>query len=258
MLKRDIVCGDRGRLMFFEHVGHYFAAEPNLKPLSMGVVCPICGTNSARLWESGSGQPQCLPQYTITRRRAGRKSINEPCVPPTNSSGQVDFTEGSTTVAGPFVARVVTRVLPDKLLPESITVLFPESGGISRFIVDLVMNPPKPPFVAFVFGKKAGFRSAVTVDPSLIRISGPDGFDIPTPLFSEWLNCFERMQSSSINKVLALRTRFALRELSENDVHSLADLRRLHPEIVSSFRKLPSPGTQNAAVLRQVLLAIKS
>jgi hypothetical protein len=36
MLKPEVVCGDPGRLMFFEHVGHYFAAEPKLKPLPIG------------------------------------------------------------------------------------------------------------------------------------------------------------------------------------------------------------------------------
>jgi hypothetical protein len=156
-------------------------------------------------------------------------------------------------VAGPFVARVVTRVLPDKPIPETITVGYPENGGTSRFIIDLVMNPPKPPFVALVFGKKAGFRSAVTVDPSLIRISGPEGFDVPIPVVCEWLSLFEGMQESAIVKMLALRARFARGEIDGIDRDSVAELRRLRPEIVSSFRKLPSPGTPQAAVLQRIL-----
>jgi hypothetical protein len=258
MLKPEVVCGDPGRLMFFEHVGHYFAAEPKLKPLPIGTVCPICGSTSARLWKTDAGQAQCLAQNTVTRRRAGRKSRNEPCTPAANPWGKIAFVAGSMAVAGPFVARVVTRVLPDKPIPETITVGYPENGGLSRFIVGLVMNPPKPPFVALVFGKKAGFRSAATVDPSLIRISGPEGFDVPTPIVREWLSLFEGMQESAIGKVLASRVRFARGEIDAIDRDALAELRRLRSEIVSSFRELPGPGTPQAAVLRRILVPKQS
>lgn len=168
------------------------------------------------------------------------------------------FVAGSMAVAGPFVARVVTRVLPNKPIPGTITIQFPENGGMSRFIIDLVMNPPKPPFVALVFGKKAGFCSAVTVDLSLIRISGPEGFDVPTPIVREWLSLFDGMQESAIVKVLALRARFARGEIDAIDRDALAELRRLSPEIVSSFRKLPSPGTRQAAVLQRILFPKQS
>ena len=156
------------------------------------------------------------------------------------------------------MARVVTRVLPNKPIPGTITIQFPENGGMSRFIIDLVMNPPKPPFVALVFGKKAGFCSAVTVDSSLIRISGPEGFDVPTPIVREWLSLFDGMQESAIVKVLALRARFARGEIDAIDRDALAELRRLSPEIVSSFRKLPSPGTRQAAVLQRILFPKQS
>jgi len=136
-----------------------------------------------------------------------------------------------------------------------ITVLFPERGCVSRFIIDLVMNPPEPPFVALVFGKKAGFRSAVTIDPSLIKVGGPEGFDIPTPLLREWLRLFEGMKESAISKVLTLRTRFARGEIGVDDRDALAELRCLHPEIVSSFRKLPTPGTWQAVVFRRILFS---
>jgi hypothetical protein len=81
MLKPEVVCGDPGRLMFFEHVGHYFAAEPKLKPLPIGTVCPICGSTSARLWKTDAGQAQCLAQNTVTRRRAAGSPETSPARP---------------------------------------------------------------------------------------------------------------------------------------------------------------------------------
>jgi hypothetical protein len=255
MLKTEALCGDSGRTMFFEYVGRYFATTPKLKPLPAGAVCPICGSTSAQLWQTNTGQAQCLAQNTITRKRAGRRTAEEPCVPASDPAGKVSFADGSMVVSGPFVARVVTRVLPDIPLPEMVTVQFPEKGGISRFISDLLTDPPPPPFAAIVFGKKAVFRSSVTVDPSLIKIGGPEGFDIPRPIMRVWLSLFEGMKGNAISKALALRARFAHGEISDSDREALADLLRLHPEFKSSFRKLPSPGTPTAAVFQRILVS---
>ncbi|TPV99632.1 MAG: hypothetical protein USCAAHI_00935 [Beijerinckiaceae bacterium] len=255
MLKAEALCGDPGRLMFFEYVGLHFASTPKFKSLPIGTTCPICGSNSARLWRTAVGSAQCLPQNTITRKRAGRKSAKQPCVPAADPSGTKSFADGSMAVTGPSVARVVTRVLPDAPLPDMITVLFPEKGCVSRFIIDLVMSPPEPPFAALIFGKKAGFRSAVTIDTSLIKIGGPEGFDIPTSLLREWLRLFEGMKDSAISNALTLRIRLARGEIGIDDREALAELRRLHPEIVSSFRKLPTPRTRQAAVFRRILFS---
>lgn len=253
MLKAEALYGDPGRSMFFEYVGLHFASAPKLKPLQIGTKCPICGSNSAFLWETAVGKAQCLPQNTITRKRAGRTSAEQPCVSAADPSGNTSFAVGSMAVAGPSVARVVTRVLPDAPLPDTITVLFFEKGCVSRFIIDLVMNSPDPPFAALIFGKKAGFRSAVTIDSSLIKIGGPESFDIPTSLLREWLRLFEGMKDSAISTALTLRMRFARGEIGIDDREALAELRRLHPEIVSSFRNLPTPGTWQSAVFCRIL-----
>jgi len=253
MLKAETHCGDPGRSMFFEYVGRYFATTPKLTPLPPGTVCPICGSASAQLWQTNAGQPQCLVQNTITRKRAGRTSAEQPCVPATDPKGMVFFADGSMVVSGPFVARVITRLLPDTPLPETVNVQFPEKDGISSVIRDLVTDPPKPPFVAIVFGKKATFRSSTTVDSSIIRIGGPEGFDIPTPIVRDWLRIFEGMKPTSINKALSLRERFARGEISDSDRDALAELGRLHPQTASSFRKVPSLGTRGFAVFRRLL-----
>ena len=168
-----IDCADRGRLMFLQYVGQYFAAEPRLNRLPDGTACTICGGTSARLWLTASDEASCLAQQTITRKRAARKSADEPMIPAVNAAGSTSMGDGNMVVAGPHRALLVTKLLPDKPVPANIDIVFSDKGAIKSSKLDLFRHPPQPPFVAIIFGQKAHFSTTVTIDESRIFVNGP-------------------------------------------------------------------------------------
>lgn len=253
MLSAGHVCGDPGREMFFNYLGRYFALPPKLVPLPSGTVCPECGADSVQLWESKAGTPQCLVQNTITRKRFGRKSSDEPCAPGGDRSGMCSFGLGSMAVCGPLVAEATTRLVPDHPVAEDVSVRFPERGDATRFIRRLVQAPPEPPFVAVVFGRKSSFKWSVTQDRSLISINGPEALDVaPASVLSLKLH-LDGVGASIVAKLLTLRARMARGEASEAEQKALDSLLKKHPGIATTMPKLPAPGTSSALVLQSVL-----
>jgi hypothetical protein len=253
MLNAGNVCGDPGREMFFNYLGRYFSLQPKLVPLPIGAVCPECGADSVQLWQSKAGAPQCLVQNTITRKRFGRKSPDEPCAPGGDSSGMCSFGLGSMVVCGPSVAEATTRLVPEHPAPEHVLIRFPERGDTTWFIRRLIQTPPEPPFVAVLFGKKSSFKWSVTQDRSLIAINGPEALDVaPTAVLSLKL-LLKDISAGDIARLLTLRTRMALGEASESDQKRLEHLLKEHPEIAAAMPRLPAPGTSSASVLQCVL-----
>lgn len=253
MLNEEHVCGDPGRAMFFNYLGRYFALPPKLVPLPIGTVCPECGADSVQLWQSRAGTPQCLAQNTITRKRFGRKSPDEPCVPGGDISGMCSFGLGSTVVCGPFVAEATTRLVPEHPVPEHVSIRFPERGDTTRFVRRLVQTPPDPPFVAVVFGKKSSFRWSVTHDRSLIAMNGPEALDVaPAAVLSLKLH-LKGLGAGVVAKLLTLRARMALGDASEAEQKTLNELLKTYPGIATTMPKLPAPGTSSASVLQSVL-----
>lgn len=239
--------------MFFDYLGRYFAAPPKLAPLPLGAVCPICGDASVQLWRSNAGGAQCIAQNTITRKRLGRNGADEPCASGDDRAGPHSFGLGSLAICGPSIAEATTRLVPNAPLPERVVVKFPESGDSARFLSRLILSPPTPPFVAILFGKKASFRCAVTFDRSLIRINGPEAFDIAPATIRSWATLLGGMKSSDVARLLALRTRVARGEFTDSDRDGLDELMAAHPDVVPALRKLPSPGTAQAQILQRML-----
>lgn len=240
-------------MMFFRYLGRYFAVPPKLSPLPLGAVCPICGDASAQLWRSNAGSAQCIVQCTITRKRLGRKSHDDSCVSGSDRSGMHSFSLGSLAVCGPSIAEATTRVVPDISLPEHISIEYPEGGSSTRFVTRLILAPPEPPFVAIIFGRKASFRCAVTFDRSLIRINGPEPWDVAPATVHSWATLLQGMRTNDVCRLLALRMRIARGESSDLDRKWLDGLLGEHPDIVPALRMLPTPGTPHAQILQRIL-----
>ncbi|MGJ0506013.1 MAG: hypothetical protein ACR652_02520 [Methylocystis sp.] len=253
MLKTGKGCGDPGRAMFFDYLGRYFSQEPKLVRLPIGTVCPECGVDSVQLWRSKAGAPQCIAQNTITRKRFGRKSPEEPCAPMNDSTGMCSFGLGSMLVCGPFVAEATTRLAPDQPVPEHVSISFPERGDTARFIRRLVEAPPEPPFVAVVFGRKSSFKWSVTQDRSLVSINGPEPLEMAPAAVLSLALLLKDIKVNDVARLLTLRTRMALGEASETDCRQLDDFLEQNPDIAPAMPRLPAPGTTSASILQSVL-----
>jgi len=253
MLTNTPACGDAGRAMFYEFVGRYFSAEPRLEKLPMGTACGRCGCTEAQLWVTSYGQASCIAQQAIVRKRAGRKSPEEACAPATDTAGMVYLGEGAFVIAGPHVARITTRLLPDLELPRSLSVEFPRPGVIREMLKELVENPPRPPFVAIRFGKSSAFEASVTHHESRVIVCGPQPLILEAPRIRELVELFAGMKPGQIAEALALRNRLASGEARDDDGGRLADLKASHLRIAAAFRRLPSPGSAAAAMLKHLV-----
>jgi hypothetical protein len=247
------VCDDAGRALFYEHVGVYFSTPSKLKPLPSGTACSVCGSTIMPLGQTSTGQAVCQAQQTITRKRAGRDSADVPCQPAANPAGMKAFADRNMVVAGPQVARVVTKLLPNVLLPAQVEVQFPGSRVLERLLADTLAHPPEPPFVVIVFGQAAGFRSAVTTDMSRIHINGPDGFTVDTRQVLDLMALFAGMKLPKVLALLDLRDRLATGEPRPEDLAALLDLRAEAPALAATLRRLPSPGSAAAIALRRLM-----
>jgi len=253
-------CADPGRLMFLQHVGQYFAAEPRLVRLPDRTPCFICGRASARLWLTGSGEASCLAQQTITRKRAARKSPDDPMTPPANPAGKTSMGEGNMVVAGPHRVLLITKLLPDRPVPPGVDIIFSDKGCIKAAKLDLLRNPPRPPFVVILFGQNARFSTDVTIDASRLYVNGPASQVFDRSYLSRLLDIAARVGETTILDLIALRHRIAGGDttafdpkLHRQDQQALLDLRLAGLITPAEFRMLPSPGTPEAAFLRQAV-----
>lgn len=253
-------CADPGRLMFLQHVGQYFAAEPRLERLPDKAACSICGSASARLWLTASGEPSCLAQQTITRKRAARKSPDDPMMAPVNPAGKTNMGDGNMVVAGPHRALLITKLLPTRPVPPDVSIVFSDKGSIKAAKLELLRNPPQPPFVVIVFGQKARFATEVTIDASRLYVNGPASQTLDRSYLSRLLDIAARIGGSTIFDLIALRHRIAGGDPNEpdpnlykQDQQALLDLRSAGLITPAEFRMLPSPGTPEAAFLRQAI-----
>ena len=254
-------CGEPGRRMFFEHVGRYFAAAPRLRPLPQGTVCSLCGSASARLWLTTSGEASCIAQQTITRKRAARASAAQPLVPAPNPQGMSNMGDGTFIVAGPRIALIVTKLLPDREVPSSVRVVFSEPGRVREARIALVREPPEPPFVVITCEKKAGFRTRITVDASRIAFCGPSGYVVDRPYLGRLLRFAERIGIKPLLDLAALRQRLAAADYGAGpggeaqrraDQDAYLALRSSNALSAAEFRSLPPPRSSEFSFLRQL------
>jgi hypothetical protein len=258
----DLACGELGRQMFFQHVGQYFAAAPRLAPLPLGTACSICGSVAVQLWLTGSGEASCLAQQTITRKRAARPSAAEPAIPAADPSGMTAMGDGNMIIAGPHRAMIITKLLPDKPVPSDVEIKFSDKGCIRAAKLDLLEKPPRPPFVVIICEKNARFRTRVTVDASQITINGPSGQILNRPYLSRLIEMAGKVGKKELLELMGLRQRLAgaggtsnlKNGQCERDQAAFLDLRAAGLLTPAEFRSLPSPGSPEAAFLRQVLL----
>lgn len=254
------VCGEPGRQMFFNYVGRYFAATPRLRPLPIGTLCLRCGATNRQLWMTSSNEPSCLAQQTITRKRKGRTSADEPAIPAETSSGMTSMGDGSMVVAGPHIARIITKVLPDTMPPPSLDIIFCGDGRIRREILSLLQHPPEPPFVVIVFEQKAIFTTTITIDRSQIFVCGPNPLVINRSRLRRLLAIAQRIGTKEFFKLMALRNRLAggggskwNAKQFENDQTSLLAIRAKGSISPSEFRTLPDPSSSEAGLLNRLL-----
>lgn len=249
------MCGDPGRAMFHEYVGRYFANEPALKRADNDATCSICGAGAPPLWVNASDRTICQAQNGITSKRPGRKDASEPLDGPTPAKGMLSFSDNAMAIAGPHVARVVTKLLPTKPLPPHLVVRFATGRKlVEDEIVNLILTPPEPPFAVFVFGQKADYRSKITVDPSRIHINGPKAYAVDRNHVLELRAIFDGMPFKDLFKAILLRHRLATGDMQERDRDELTTLTGKYPVLVRNFRRLPSVDTPTFTALRPFIV----
>jgi hypothetical protein len=254
----ETVCGEAGRQMFFEYVGRYFASPPRLPPLPAGTSCPRCGSTAVQLWMTNSKEPSCLAQQTITRKRKARASGDEPAIPARDPSGKTNMGDGNMVVAGPHVAKIITKILPDMLPPPSVEIVFAKDGSIRGGILDLSQDPPEPPFVVIIFEKKANFTTKITVDRSQIFINGTKPQVINKFRINQLMAIAQRIGGREFFRLMDLRHRLAGGETAngrqrERDQESLLTMRVDLMLSLAKFRSLPDPRSGEADLLRKLL-----
>jgi hypothetical protein len=252
------VCGEAGRRMFFDYVGRYFASPPRLRPLPAGTSCPRCGSTAAQLWMTNSNEPSCLAQQTITRKRKARASGDEPAIPAKDPSGKTNMGDGNMVVAGPHVAKIITKILPNMLPPPSLEIVFTTEGSIRGGILDLFQGSPEPPFVAIIFEKKAIFTIKITVDRSQIFINGTKPRVINRFQVNQLIAIAQRIGSKEFFRLMDLRHRLAGGETAmgrqrERDQEALLAMRVNLMLSLAEFRSLPDPRSGEADLLRMLL-----
>lgn len=257
MMQSDPVCGEAGRQMFFEFVGQYFAAPPRLVALPAGTACPLCGARDVPLWRTAAGEPSCLAQQTITRKRAARAAASEPAVPPAKPDGMTAMGDGTMVVAGPARSMIITKLLPNVFPPPSLDLRFSDKGSIRSARLELLNDPPPPPFVAIIFEKNARFRTRITIDHSEIVVNGPSGQVFRRPYLLHLKALAERVGGAALLDMMAIRNRAALggavdARQREKDQATILDIRSAGLISPHEFRSLPSPGAAEAAFIRQL------
>jgi hypothetical protein len=249
-----VVCADAGRQMFWDYAGRYFAKDITLKKAPAGTACSVCGQAGMSLWLTPQGMAVCEAQNAITSKRAGRADANTPAIPDPAASGMVALAEGALVLAGPHGTKIATKLLPQRDLPGDIDLQFPENGDRARWFVELLKNPPRPPFVFIVFGKNAGFTTEITTDASSIYVNGPPGtggFAMESGRLAELTGALDGVKWKVIEEACRLRARLATGQQARGDDEALEKLRsdnRLFP----LFRNLPTPGTPTYQILRNL------
>jgi hypothetical protein len=252
------VCGEAGRQMFFDYVGRYFASPPRLRPLPAGTSCPRCGSTTVQLWMTQSNEPSCLAQQTITRKRKARASADEPAIPAKDPSGKTNMGDGNMVVAGPHVAKIITKILPDIPPPPSLEIVFTKEGSIRGGVLDLLRDSPEPPFVAIIFEQKAIFTTKITVDRSQIFINGTKPQVINSFRINQLMAIAQRIGDKESFRLIDLRHRLAGGETAtgrqrERDQEALLAMRVNLVLSLAELRSLPDPRSGEADLLRKLL-----
>jgi hypothetical protein len=254
----ELVCGDAGRRMFFDYVGHYFSGPPRLPPLPSGTPCPRCGSTGVQLWLTSSNEPSCLVQQTITRKRKARTSADEPLIPAKDPAGKTNIGDGNMVVAGPHIAKIITKVLPDTRPLPSLEIVFTKEGCIRDATLGLLRNPPKPPFVVIIFEKKAAFTSRITVDHSQIFINAIKPQVINRFRLNRLITLAKRIGNKELYDLIQLRHRLAGGETptekqQESDQAAILAIRASGILSQVEFRTLPDPRSDEVGLLKRII-----
>ena len=256
------VCGEPGRAMFYEYLGKLFAVdEPHLTEMPLGTACSVCGCKDVPLVNTegsnpSKGQNVCRAQRTITRKRAARKSADEPCAPQDNKTGKTCFGKGHMVVAGPHVAVAVSNLLPDEPLPAGVDVRYPEKGVKSALIDSLFTDPPPGPFVVIEFAQGARYLTRVSVSSDHLIVNGPDGYSVNIAHLRELAAELRGLKPAEITELMSLRDAVAEARQTRKDVERLRELAAkraaatgINAPLSLTARLLPPRGTPAARVL---------
>ena len=249
------ICGDPGRLMFFDSIGRYFETPIKFKEAAPGTACPTCGATDVPLWINVSGNPTCRAQQSITAKRYARKNEEEPLeVVSPNKKGSTAFAKGSIALAGKGWGRVWTKLQPTSAPPSNaLEISFPPTGNQNRVLLDVLRNPPDEPFVLIIFDEAAKGRLEVTIDPSRIIDAGPNGYVIDRNEVMRLIDLFEGVTPREAKEIFSLRERIIRGETHEEDQLVLNDLRRDHPTIFDALGSFPAFGSIASRVIQHSL-----
>jgi hypothetical protein len=257
-LPANTACADPGRRLFFDHAGRYFAAWPRLQKCPAGTSCDQCGDTSTTVWRTRTGTASCLAQITITRKRGARKAPEEPIVP-ADAPGRTAFADGHFVVAGPKRTRLITNLVPNAPIPNSVELRWGGPGSIGAARRELLRNPPPPPFVAIVFQKAAGYPIGVTIHPSLIILNGKDACTLSSSRISFLMDVLQGLTWKQVEDLIAMRDRLSSTTPYRNEAErkrdqaKLSEIRAANAISPEQFRRLPRRGSAEATTIRLLL-----
>lgn len=243
--------------MFFDYLGKYFApALAKADLLADGARCAICGGRGIALSASPTtGVPVCLAQTTITRKRADRGSPDVPPDPPPAGKRAVTGLEGAAAVAGPHVAWMISKVHAETVLPPHVRADYLTSGAgqVRAMLRQIVLAPPRPPFVVLLLGKSSGFRVEITEHPSFIRINGPNEAWVDAERLRRVLPRLEGCRRADVELLTELQRAQLAGEASPRVARLRMSLAERHAALPSLLRDLPQPPEPEYRLMNQML-----
>jgi hypothetical protein len=236
--------------MLHEYVGQWFIKAPSIKRAKPDAICSRCGATGVTLWKTSATENSCIAQIAITAKRPARSAAGDP-PPGPDATGKFTLGKGSMAIAGPHIARVLTKLSPAAGAPPSLSVTYATTGIIRTWLRELAENPPSPPFVVVIFGQNASFPIIVTTDPSRIVINGASTRTMDASLTKRLLTMAAKIGPEAVRDAARLRQRLASGEGTDaqrrRDADAFAKLR--NSMTTAEFRALPPPGSTELIAL---------
>lgn len=162
MTRRDL-CADPGRRQLYDDALKYFYNEPNTDTLAIAP-CKLCGQSVPCVTRDSNGGT-CIPQHAITSKRLrihpDEKTIRygSGTAPSSNNRGTVSFNDKGFTILASGTRRLIsTNTPPSSPTPAGMEAILKAEWTFARtraLIMDLIFNPPPPPYVFVSFESQA-------------------------------------------------------------------------------------------------------
>jgi len=237
-----VVCAEPGRQMAYRYVLRYFLGRIKVAPQPLGTACSICGATDRQLY---GDKRVCRAQIAIASKRDTWDPVKDGPRPGArdNSSGGTCIAEGNIVIAGPHVARIVTKVAPAQDLPDELEIAYPteKEGVAAKALAALLRDPPAPPYVVMVTGKNASYPVGVNFGRGVVQISGPDGHQVDRAVADRLVASLQGLSASEVKKVRRMRSLLSAGpDRSKKDTDELNRFRAANPRIGSLLFEMPS------------------